>query len=198
MLGGSALSLWIMGNCASEGSTITRVLRMPHVGRGSRLARGGALAATDLLLCPPNSTCVHVAALRAVSFALLVAVVYVGACVDGCRRSCRRPVSAVGLAADAAVMSATALELPHCPGVPPCRHTFTPLAQLSLVLFPKGSSSSSRIREPPWRHPPLRCRVLQQRGLALPHSTPLRGALIQRALWRSTRWRCMPQCGYFR
>ena len=65
MLGGSALSLWIMGNCASEGSTITRVLRMPHVGRGSRLARGGALAATDLLLCPPNSTCVHVAALRA-------------------------------------------------------------------------------------------------------------------------------------
>ena len=126
VLGGSALSLWIMGNCASEGSTITRVLRMPHVGRGSRLARGGALAATICyfaLLLPH----VYVAALRAVSFALLIAVVYVGACVDGCRRSCRRPVSAVGLAADAAVMSATALELPHCPGVPPCRHTFTPL-----------------------------------------------------------------------
>ena len=100
-----------------------------HAARGEGVSpRAGRVARHyDLLLCPPNSTCVHVAALRAVSFALLIAVVYVGACVDGCRRSCRRPVSAVGLAADAAVMSATALELPHCPGVPPCRHSFTPL-----------------------------------------------------------------------
>ena len=153
VLGGSALSLWIMGNCASEGSTITRVLRMPHVGRGSRLARVRSLAATDLLLCPPNSTCVHVAALRAVSFALLIAVVYVGACVDGCRRSCRRPVSAVGLAADAAVMSAPALELPHLTPFPPRRSGGMAENGISLPFargaLPRPSRCSHRsIRSP--------------------------------------------------
>ena len=59
-----------------------------------------------------------------------------------------------------------------------------------------STRSCASVCEPPWWQPPVSSRDVAELKRCLPHSTPLWGALIQRALWRSTRWRCMPQCGF--
>ena len=59
-----------------------------------------------------------------------------------------------------------------------------------------STRSCASVCEPPWWQPPVSSRDVAELKRCLPHSTPLWGALIQRALWRSTRWRCMPQRGF--